>query len=220
MKEKTEYAYIALVGFAGNAALLKDRQGNQFFKTIADIQKEFPTSKELTEFLKERLTDQSLDPNYTDITQALAVGYDIYQGAMARDLSRYGIGGEWTLMEHHPVKPGGAKDEQLTVPNVRVLIYSDGEYNPPDGKPLANPFANEPLSVLMTVYMGGGQDEGAKQMQSLACTCPTHSVNGYFLINNPERYQTLRYLFRMASGTTGFCATCLSEARKAAGGAP
>ena len=112
-------------------------------------------------------------------------------------------------MEHDVVTHD---EKQITVANVRTLIYSDGAHN--QGT-LKNDFANghdgtvDP--TLMTTYFGRGDDGGAEQMMALSGTCPTHGLRNYFLINSPERYRSLRGLFRMASGASGFCPACLAN---------
>jgi hypothetical protein len=177
----------------------------------------------LADFIRAQLAPDSGDPlketidrNYTDISGALAIAHKMYQHALQGDLSEFGMDKRFTLMEHNPVRQRDS--HQYTIPNVRILIYSDGAHNHPQGASLETPFTNNleanEVSVLMTVFFGDGADQGAGQMRLLACTCPIHEQKGYFLINSAERYHTLRKLFRMASGTSGFCPVCLAEASK------
>ena len=217
-----EKALIALIGFGGKVTLLRDPQGLPFIKSLADIQKEFPTAQHLADFIRaqlapngeEPLTD-TIDRNYTDISGALTLAHQMVECALKGDLSPFGFANRFTLLEHHSTRKRDSH-QYNRIPNVRVLIYSDGKHYPSSGVALANPFTEDldkdQISVLMTGYFGDGGDAGADQMKSSACTCPIHETKGYFLINNSERYQTLRKLFRMASGTTGFCPICLREA--------
>jgi hypothetical protein len=101
-----------------------------------------------------------------------------------------------------------------SVPNVRILLYSDGQHNPETEDPLVNPFEDLYPSPLMTAFLGDESKDtesrqGADQLMALANRCITHQMAGYFLINNPSKDAVLRNLFRMASGASGFCPQCL-----------
>jgi len=103
------------------------------------------------------------------------------------------------------------------VPNIRILAYSDGQHNPADGSTLVNSFAKLSPSPLMTAFIGdpSSSDEaqqGAREMNELATTCPEHGIKGYFQIDGLAKHAQLRNLFRMASGASGFCPSCISVA--------
>ena len=192
--------------------MLSNPEGKPFLKSISEIKKTFPTSKELGDFLIGALTSgKNVDADYTHITKALTLAREIDQGARRGDLRQFGLDSSFQLMVHDIHRP--TEDDMITVPNVRTLIYSDGKHNPNDGSPLRNPYEGDEVSTLMSVFFGEEQ-EGAREMKSLACLCPIHKIPGFFLISNPERYQTLRHIFRMASGTSGFCARCLQEEKR------
>lgn len=208
---KPDDAYIGIIAFGKKASLLLSPDGKPFLKSIADIQRAFPTREELGQFIYDALlSEDNVDYRYTNITDALSLAKEIEDSARNGDLEKYGFSGPFKLIEQDICT---TNNEILTIPNTRVLIYSDGLHNPSDGKPLHNPYEAEELSTLMTAYFGQGNEEGAEQMKSLACTCPVHGIKGYFLINNPERYATLKHLFRMASGISGFCPSCLAVER-------
>lgn len=202
-------AYIAIIAFGANALVLPDPTGKPFLKSIADIKKAFPTKEGLGQFLSKALSSEdNVDYRYTDITDALSLAKEIEDSARNGDFEQYGLPGTFKLIEHDIVT---FNDEMLPIPNTRTLIYSDGKHNPADGRQLYNPYETKKVSMLMTAYFGQGDEEGAKQMESLACTCPVHGIKGYFLIDNPKQYTTLRHLFRMSSGVSGFCPACLKE---------
>lgn len=210
---RPETAYIALAAFATTPAFVQDSNGQPFVRSVAQIKQEFPTRRELATFLTDRLSiGRTVDGNYTDISAALRFARNIYEGALQGNFQTAGISGNFTLLKQSiSRKSSGA---QIAVDNLRVLVYSDGEHNPPDGGKLENPFAQDDPSLLLSVFIGKETEQGANQMKSLACTCPIHELPGYFLINAPERYQTLRRLFRMASGASGFCPSCLSASQE------
>ena len=213
---KPEEAYIAIVAFGETAALIKGKSGELFIKTVAQIQNDFPMREDLAEFLYHSLTDECpVDRGYTDITKALMLAKKIQTAAIEGDFSAYGISGDFRVMEHELIEK--ETNQMLSVPNTRVLIYSDGGHNPGDRTPLENPFETEELSTLMTSFFGNPDSsdtierKGADEMRTMACLCPKHKMTGYFLINTPQRYAMLRGLFRMASGASGFCPACLKD---------
>jgi hypothetical protein len=206
-------AYIILIAFAGEAVVISDETGSKpFLKNMRDIQRSFPTAEDLKNFLVRSLSPGvNVSANATNITRALDLAHRIDQGAHRGNLEQWGLPNPFKLL----YQPVGRKDggNMVDFPNVRTLIYSDGAHYPGDGTALRNPYENDERSTLMTVFFGAEDQAGAREMQSLACSCPMHERPGFFLINNAQRYQTLRYLFRMASGTSGFCPECLQGQR-------
>lgn len=215
---KPEQAYIAIISFGETAAFISDKNGNPFIKTVAQIQQECPKKEDLADFLLHALTDGcSISRSYTDITKALVLAKEIQDAARQGNLSKFGISGTFELIEHDVIEKN--TNRFLSVPNTRVLIYSDGGHNAIDGTPLNNPFASDSLSTLLTVFFGNPdssdptEKRGADEMKSMACICPIHGLAGYFLIDSPQRYTKLRGLFRMASGASGFCPGCLAQSQ-------
>lgn len=98
------------------------------------------------------------------------------------------------------------------MPNIRVLIYTDGE-DEVTGHITGNPFKNEEVDILMGAFFGQGEEPGCMALKNIVSKCPIHEVDQFFLINDPTRIQTLRKLFRMASGASGFCPVCLAQDR-------
>src|SRR5262249_30700088 len=158
-----------------------------------------------------------------DISAALALAHAIYDDVAAKqDLGKWDMANAVSLIEHATlverfrakngtigrVAPEVEKVQEHTIPmpNVRVLIYSDGQHNASDR--LDNPFASLQPSILMTAFLGNpdASDDarlGADQMKSLATICPAHGFQGYFLIDAPWRFVRLRGLFRINS-SSGF----------------
>lgn len=209
---KRDTAFIAIIAFGGKAALVKDRQGAPFVKSVQNIITEF--GDDLAEFLFDYFGHDrgNVDRRYTDISAALQLAKQIADGALSGDLSPFGIRHAVSLIEHSDIVTLDGR--QIPFPNVRVMAYSDGAHNPDRGAVLTNAFASMQPSPLMTAFIGSeGADEnarqGADQMKALANTCPEHGHKGYFLINTLERHAQLRKLFRMASGASGFCPQCL-----------
>ncbi len=225
---KPEQAYIAIIGFGKTATLIKDKNGNPFVKSISEIKEEFPTRESLAEFLEKALTDDISQYDdemryYTDISKALSLADEIRNDALNHDLSKYGINGDFSILHHDIVAK--KTDTPQSIPNVRVLIYSDGSHNSADNTSLINSFDDKEDSPLMTVFFGSPDDpdstikQGADEMKSLSCLCPIHNLSGYFLISDSKRYAMLRGLFRMASGASGFCPSCLVKQSQAERGA-
>jgi hypothetical protein len=211
---RADTAYIAIVGFGARADLVRDRAGKPFLKSVTQINQEFGTG--LGDYLFDYFDSDKggIGRSATDITAGLRLAREIQDQAIKGDLSRWGLTAQVTVQEHDIFSL--AEKSQKQVPNIRVLIYSDGAHNPSQDAPLSNPFASMQPSPLMTAFIGEeSADEqhrqGAEQMKSLATLCPAHQQKGYFLINTIGRHAVLRGLFRMASGASGFCPQCLKE---------
>ena len=208
---KADTAYIAIVAFGEKAGLIKDSAGQPFVKSVTEIIGEFGEyATRLPEYLYGYFKDDraKVGRGGTDITAALKLARSIYDSTLAGDLSAFGVGASPRLMEHSDIVT--QQGSVITMPNIRVMIYSDGGNT---GSQLVNAFDGLSPSPLMTAFIGDDQDSGdrlgADQMRDLANDCPEHGQKGYFLINSPERHAVLRNLFRMASGASGFCPQCL-----------
>jgi len=209
---KAENAYIALVAFGGRAAIVRDPQGQPFVKSVAQIVSQFGEgAAHLPTYLYDYFTNDhgGVDRGATDINAALKLAREIYDLTIAGDLSPIGVNATARLMDHSDIVTSAG--QQISMPNIRVMIYSDGAHT---GGALKNAFEGLFPSPLMTAFIGDDQAgpdarTGADQMKALANQCPEHGQKGYFLINAPERHAVLRNLFRMASGASGFCPQCL-----------
>ncbi len=147
----------------------------------------------------------------TDISGALDKAKELYDAALACDLSEYGIDNFAPLLHDITIE-----DNVVSVPNVRVFLYSDGDhnhgtfYNPFDGTSLIGGKSN--INGLICAYFGPSEMPGYKTLLELSGTCPRHEVRGIIHITTPEAYPLVRQLFRMASAASGFCAQCAKEA--------
>jgi len=212
---KAETAYIAIVAFGARAGLVKDGNDRPFIKSVAEILTEYgeyaaALPSYLYSYFKQDLG--GFGREHTDVTAGLSVARKIFDCALSGDMSSLGISASASLIEHSDILTQGGN--QITMPNIRVMMYSDGAHNPPRNGPLINAFDGLSPSPLMTAFIGDEEASndhriGADQMRSLANECPEHGQKGYFLINSPERHAVLRSLFRMASGASGFCPQCL-----------
>jgi hypothetical protein len=165
----------------------------------------------LDHFLHEQLKDDvaGFGRDGTNITEALSLARQITDAAIAGSLSAFGVKEPVSLKMDDIPRPG---EKSIRVPNVRVMIYSDGEHN--RGR-LENAFASmQPASVLLTAFIDNENEsddtrKGADQMLACATICPEHKEPGYFLINTLGRRTYLREVFHMATGSSGFCRQCM-----------
>lgn len=206
---KPAEALICVVAFGSRAQVITDTAGRPFLKTVDALSKEFGTREKLASHIEYALThgaEQTVGRDYTHMTRALQLASQIYESALQGDLSKYGLNGKVAILKHDMNING----DWHQVPNIRIMMYSDGGHNPPpnDNIGLSNPFVSSNISPLLTAFIGD-VNSGADQMKELSGTCPTHGLRSYFLINDANRYQLLRGLFRMASGASGFCPSCL-----------
>jgi hypothetical protein len=197
-------AHIALCVFGGKPRLV-------WVKSVQEITAEFGAREKLADFLEQTLITQTPDPRVTNINEALRLAHAIHQAFLRGDLSEFGGAKNFKPLSHKVVKQNERGEEEfVSIPNARALIYTDGEHNVTAA--IRNPFNDEPQSILLSAFIGEEDSPGVQQMQKLANTCPRHApAKGFFLINSPERVQTLKGLFRMASGASGFCPCCLLQ---------
>jgi hypothetical protein len=184
-------------------AVMFDTSNTSIFSgSIAEIFSKFKSASEFSKFILE-----SFKPKYggTDINGALNYAKEIYDNfTQNNDLSKYGGPKNVKPVKQSVLAKNG---EQKIVPNVRVLIYTDGEATI-NGNPFKS--SNE-VDILMGAFFGKGGEAGCNELKSIVSKCPIHEVDQFFLINDPNRIQTMKKLFRMASGTSGFCPVCLAQ---------
>ena len=113
-----------------------------------------------------------------------------------------------------------AGSEIVEAPNVRLLIYSDGEhnvgefYNPFAGISLISGVASKSgraVNGVMSIYFGPAETQGAKQMEEIAGFCPRHEKVGTIPITKLAHYKYLRNLLHLSSKASGFCIECAKE---------
>lgn len=186
--------------------LFDDEVRPVFVKSVSEIVAEFQTTQKLSEFLKEKFTYGG-----TDINKALDFAKEVYDSFVTgQSLKRYG-GPDNIQPKTHTV-PAYAGGTIRDVPNIRVLIYTDGE-DSVQKRITGNPFASlagKP-DVLLGAYFGNREDPGCGHLRTILSKCPTHNHPQFFVLDKPDRIAKLRFLFRMASSHSGFCPTCLAE---------
>jgi hypothetical protein len=192
---KKEDAYICAIKF-------DHRQAEMFTKSVADILNEFVSAPNLAKYLYDELAQMN---GGTDINSALKMAYDKSQRFLSRSLA--GLG-NYTPLTHTQFSPG--LNMAIDVPNVRVLIYTDGEQLAEYGQ-IVNPFSHMQPDLLMGAYIGLMGEKGCNDLRRVIGKCPVHSSEQFFVMDSPQKIATLRGLFRMASGTSGFCPACIGS---------
>ena len=205
LKNLTEIdsAYIALCVFAGKPSWI-------WTKSIKEMITEYQSRQNFSDFIYETLAKKTPEPKTTNINAALNLAYKIFEQFMEGNLKDFGGLTDFKPLEHQVVRQNEkGKEDFVTIPNARALIYTDGEHNVT--APIRNPFEQTEQSILITAFIGEEEESsGIKQMRKLAAICPKHSPSkGFFLFEDAERSQILKGLFRMASGASGFCPSCL-----------
>ncbi len=200
---QADNALIALCVFGGAPKL-------EWIKSVKEIVDDYGDEAAFGEYIRLILETKTPEPRTTNLNEALKLAHEIYQAYLKGGLSEHGGIKDFKPLVHKTVRVGGGQGEEdfISIPNARILIYTDGEHNVTQA--VHNPFAEEEQSVLLSAFIGEEDGKGVKQMQKMANICPKHApAQGFFLIHSPERIQTLKGLFRMASGASGFCPSCL-----------
>lgn len=192
---KKENAYICAIKFDNNPNVM-------FTKTVEDIINEYETPQKFAKYLYNELAELN---GGTNINAALNLAYSFVKKF---------IDGNVPGMEHcianFQTQFYGTKS--IDVPNVRIMLYTDGEQIQHYGA-IINPFkANgDELDLLIGAYIGNPDDSGCKQLESILGTCPSHKQKQFYVMDEPKKIAELRGLFRMASGTSGFCPYCIER---------
>ncbi|WCF98077.1 vWA domain-containing protein [Porphyromonas gingivalis] len=180
--------------------------------SIANIVNAYRVPENLEHYILSELNRES---GTTDINGALKVAYqqayDFIQGNLKGLL-----GDDYNVMYHAVTDT--QKGKNIQIPNVRVFLYTDGlQYVNGKSDPLINPFAKSKefgVDILMGGYFGPDSDEGSEELERILSYCPEHNEKNFFLFDKPDKIGTLRNLFRMASGASGFCPKCLEKQEK------
>jgi len=192
---KKENAYICAIKFDNNPVVM-------FTKTVADIIEEYKDPKVFAEYLYKELA--SLNGG-TNINGALNLAYSF--------IKKF-IDGTVPGMENciANVQTQWVGTKSIDIPNVRIMLYTDGEQLQHYGD-IVNPFKanNDELDLLIGAYIGNPADSGCQQLENVVSDCPIHNKKQFYVMDAPQKIATLRGLFRMASGTSGFCPYCIEK---------
>jgi hypothetical protein len=199
-----EFAYVLIIGFDHEIDVLLP------YTSIEQIVKDYD-AEALEKMLKEKMQQKN---GATDINEALNVAFKFTQQFINSEISALGL--------YKPRIQTVLDDNMIShqIPNVRVLLFTDGgHYLGPDKTTLnPSPFRNlqyngKVFDLLMSAYYGSSTDKDYNKLKGLASKCPRHpETDQFFLFDDPKKVANLKGLFRMASGASGFCPTCLEEA--------
>jgi hypothetical protein len=182
-----------------------DKVEQMFFKTIRELINEFSGDEnKFADYLYSELLKMQ---GTTDINGALRAAHSFVDKFLNKSIPNFQ---DYTPL--HQFNWTYTK-EKKHIPNVRVLIYSDGQQYNINGvtEPLENPFSDMDVDILMGAFFGNDTDTGCDELRSILSKCPLHGTEQFFLIDNPSKIVALRKLFRMASGASGFCPLCIPK---------
>ena len=191
-----------------------DRLEPLFFDTIANLISRF--DKDVTRFADYIHDELKKMLHGTDINQALTHAHTFVDNFLKKQVVGLPIDNNYRVMMQRILKYGST--EAISIPNIRVLLYTDGKQFDKMGSRILrrNPFIQYELEglkhdIVIGAYFGKSTDDGCKELQSLLSRCPIHDELQFFLFDDPSKIGNLRYLFRMASGASGFCPKCLEK---------
>lgn len=181
-----------------------DKVEQMFFKTVKELIIEFSNDEnKFADYLYSELLKMQ---GTTDINSALRAAYSFVDKFLNKSIPNFQ---DYTSLHH---LNWTYTKVQKHLPNVRVLIYSDGQqYVNGVTEPLINPFRDMEVDILMGAFFGKDTDDGCSELRNILSKCPAHGTEQFFLIDNPSKIANLRKLFRMASGVSGFCPLCIPK---------
>lgn len=197
--QNNPYAYVALFKF-------DDRVELMLMETVDKLINRFDKNeKKFANYLYDELIKMQQG---TDINQALIQAYSLVDKFLRKQLPDFPLK-KYRPMMQRILKYGSG--DSVSIPNIRVLIYTDGRQFAHGAKILhPNPFTQSPLEglnhdIVIGAFFGNENDEGCQELKGLLSRCPIHDELQFFLFDDPARISSLKYLFRMASGASGFC---------------
>lgn len=183
------------------------------FINFMNVREVFDSFGDINNLKNQLFAQMSSMRGATDINLALKTAYNHAQKFINGEME---VVGEVEPMVNSVFNPITGDD--FTVPNVRCLIFTDGEHyigNPNDkieGNPFDNFTYNGTVSnILMGAFHGSASNEGYKQLKSIMASCPIHNEPQFFHFSEASQTMRMRYLFRMGSGPGGFCEKCLTQ---------
>ena len=195
---KADDAYICAMLFDNNIKQI-------FFKSVKELLEEYSyDAKAFADYLYKELSAMG---GLTDINGALQAADSFAKSFTGRTIPNMQ---NYMPMEHVLLTKSG---ESKVVPNVRTLLYTDGNQYLGDGKSAAldSPFKAWDTDILMGAFFGSSTDTGCNELRGILSKCPNHDFEQFFLLDQPSKVAHLRKLFRMASGASGFCPLCIPK---------
>jgi hypothetical protein len=190
-----------------------DRVQLMFVDTIASLINRY--DKDVLKFANYLHDELEMMQQGTDINMALAEAYAFVEHFIRGTLPGFPLKKYRVMMQRIFKYTGG---ESISVANVRVLMYTDGmQFDANENRTLLpNPFEQKLIEginhdVVIGAYFGESSDEGCQGLQRMLSRCPIHDEEQFFLFDRPGKIQNLKFLFRMASGASGFCPKCLEK---------
>lgn len=188
-----------------------DRVELMFMDTVANLIARFGDVKSFANYLHDELFKMQQG---TDINKALRQAHTFVDKFLKKELTGLPFTKYQPMMQRIIDYNMIAK----SIANVRVMIYTDGmQYDTKGNRELLpNPFMTNPLplvnhDIVIGAFFGQPSDSGCHELQSILSNCPIHNHPQFFLFDKPANIGDLKYLFRMASGASGFCPRCLEK---------
>ena len=207
--------YVAVVGFAGQAELLGVWSLAQMAKADWEA-----TRKHWLEYL---LAQMGRAGGATNVSAGLEIARCLVDEALGRR-ARSLLPDDFRLASQSMLWFRGDDSQPIEVPNVRVLIYSDGEHNV---GPFCNAFESFELfpgsanaegrlvNGILSLYFAEesevttlSQSPGALLMRAIAGYCPQHGGIGFMPMIEIKQYPLLRGIFHQTSRASGCCVRC------------
>jgi hypothetical protein len=196
---EAEHAYICAIKF-------DTKQSVMFIKTIEQIKNQYANDADFAKFLYEELKTMK---GGTNINTALEMAHSFVTNF--NDGTVKGMG-NYTPKKHTDYALSG---RPLTVPNVRVLIYTDGDQLQQFGE-IVSPFQKDEIDLLIGVFIGQENESGCQKLRTVIGKCPIHNHEQFLVFDVPQKNMALKGMFRMASGASGFCVKCQEDANSKA----
>jgi hypothetical protein len=181
-----------------------------FFKSVKTVVTEYGDSRTLAQYLLKEMKERN---GGTNINGALDLAASLVNEFKKGSIKALGAfepymqtpRQNWDVSTGQAIKPSTLLPN---TPNIRVLLYTDGEHQAEYGV-LESPFQSAVPDFLIGVYIGQPGQQGDKELSKIVKYCPLHGKQQYLRVSNPQDSGKLYGIFKMATGASGFCLQCV-----------
>jgi hypothetical protein len=199
----SENAFVAIFLYDHNTKYL-------FFKSVKTVITEYGDSRTLAKYLLKEMKELNGGTNINSALDLAASLVNEFKKGTIKALGQFEPYVQtprqnWDVSTGQPIKPSTLLPN---TPNIRVLLYTDGEHQAEYGV-LESPFQFDVPDFLIGVYIGQNGQQGDKELSKIVKYCPIHGKQQYLRVSNPQDSGKLYGIFKMATGASGFCLQCI-----------
>lgn len=177
------------------------------FSSIAEIVKEYDSSKKLQDFIYGEIESLKGQSNFDVAFEKAQFQLEKFINGFINDIYIPNV----SLTPIINLKNGLTEYKR----NIRCFIISDGDVATITPEKLRI-FCNDKYSsnVIYGVYIGKKSDEGAINLGTVAGICPIHNQSQLIVLDKPEKIESIFKFIRIPEDYNKFCIECITTNMK------